>query len=465
MLDRLRAHLDETGMIPSGCRVVVAYSGGADSTCLLHLLHELGMDVVAAHLHHGMRPEADDEMTQSQAFCDQLGVPLATGRANIYELAEAHKVGVEEAGRMARQNFLRQVAFRVEADRIATGHTRDDHIETILFHLVRGTGLSGLTGIHADRDGLIRPLLIFTREETRAYCKERGFWFHDDPANGDLNFSRARIRHKVVPELRLVHPGADESIVRLSEIAQEEDDFLNRAAAAGLEHAELPQNGELAFLTQDVELAYRRDVLSALPPVLLKRGLRLAGRVLGANLSFDQTHLLTEGISEGHQGSVTAEGGEVAVTWNESTVHFERLNATVPFRYPLTVPGETDSEEFGWSFQAHLAPAEITNERASLKATLLASEIKGPLHFRTWKEGDKLIPLGGTGHRLLSDLFGEAGLTALARRRLPIVCDIQGPIWAPGVCLAERVGRVQPGESAFLLQFGPLLDLPGHNRG
>ncbi|CAN5428362.1 tRNA lysidine(34) synthetase TilS [soil metagenome] len=444
MLERFQTQLAESGLIPENSRVLVGYSGGADSTCLLHLLHLSGVDVVAAHLHHGQREEADRELKLCEAFAESLGVPFASGRANVPAISNEMGVGLEEAGREARYNFFRQAAYRLECDLIATAHTRNDQIETVFLNITRGSGLAGLAGIPVRREQIVRPLLAFSREETRGYCEANGFWFHDDPANSDVSFSRARVRHRVLPELRLINPAVDESIARLAHIASEEDRFLNGMAAAALEQSEIPLNGDLRFLTLDAEVAFKLPVLAHLPPVLFRRALRLATESLGGGLTYDQTLSIEASVREGGRGSMTAEGGLVAAEWDIERLHVRLVQPTETFRFPLTMPGETESEEFGWRFEAFVEPVSLVAPvRASLSAELASSGLKGSLYFRTAEPGDQMMPLGFDHRRKLADILSEAKLTPAARRRLPIVCDLVGPVWAPGVCLDERV---RPGE-------------------
>lgn len=451
MLDRFRRHLEKTGLIPPDARILVGYSGGADSTCLLHLLHEAGFSVVAGHLHHGQRSEADDELARCEAFADSMGIPFATGKADVPRMAADLKIGLEEAGRKARYAFFAQAAFRLDCGLVATAHTRDDLVETILLNLSRGCGLAGLAGIPERREQIVRPLLPFSRGETQQYCVERGLWFHNDPANSDLAFSRARIRHRVLPELRSINGGADEAITRLGTLASEEDRFLNGMAAAALEQSEIPLNAELRFLTIDCEVAFRRDQLESLPKVLFRRAIRLAAEALGGALSFDQTRLI------GHtpSGSVTAEGGEVVCEWDAEQIGVRLTRPTEPFRYPLTVPGETLSDEFGWQFSVWTDSLTGTASRAALETEIPGACLKGPLYFRTAEAGDTLRPLGFSGTRKVSDLMSEARLTMAARRRIPIVCDLRGPLWIPGVCLDQRA-QAQPGDEGLRLRFSAL---------
>ncbi len=455
MLDVFRRHLETSGFIPDGARVLVGYSGGADSTCLLHLLKRAEVDIVAGHLNHGQRPEADREQKLCEAFCQEMDIPFATGRADVPGMAADLKIGLEEAGRNARYAFFRQAAFRLSCRLVATAHTRSDQVETILLNLARGSGLSGLSGIPARRENIVRPLLPFSRSETRAYCEQHGLWFHDDPANEDLSFSRARVRHRILPELRAINPASDESIVRLGLLAAEEDGFLNGMAAAALEQAEISLNGDLAFLTRDCELVLDRNRISTLPRVLFKRAMRLATEALGSPLDFDQTEAFADGVVNREKGSVTAEGGEVVAEWSSGVIAVRQLKPVTPFRHRLTVPGETQSEEFGWTFTAFQgSPSGRPPSRQGLDTEMDRRGVKGDLYFRTAKEGDRIQPLGFDGHRKISDLLSEAGLTQAARARLPIVCDMVGPIWVPNVCLDERVKPKSDTDSAIILRFG-----------
>lgn len=463
MFDAFRAHLEDSGLIPPGARILVGYSGGADSTCLLHLLHRLDIDVVGAHLHHGQRVEADEEQRQCEAFCDGLGVPFATGKADVPGLSADMKIGLEEAGRIARYNFFQQAAFRLECQYIVTAHTRADHIETILLHLARGTGLNGLSGIQEQRENIIRPLLPFSREDTRSYCEEYGLWFHDDPANEDLSFSRARVRHRIVPELRAINPAVDDAIARMADLVSEEDRFLNGMAAAALEQCELELNGKLSFLAKDVEAAFDRSRLTTLPSVLFRRALRLAVQMLGAGLERDHLAKIELGVANLPTGAVTAEGGDVVVEWKEDIVHVRQLQPTEPFRYALTIPGETISDEFGWQFTAYESEDSHSQKRATMEVAIPQQAIKGPLYFRTAQPGDQMKPLGFEGNRKLSDLLGEAKLTQAARNRLPIVCDLVGPIWAPGVCLDHRMKLENANDRTIVIRFGPVMRDPSHN--
>jgi len=293
--------------------VVVGFSGGADSSCLLDLLRRLDIDLIAAHLNHSQRPEAKEEERHCRRFAEALGVPFVSGRADVPRMSEELKIGIEEAGRQARYTFLAQALHGTGASLIATAHTKTDHVETVIQHLARGTGLAGLSGIPARRENVVRPLLPFRRAETSSYCRERGFTVLEDPGNHDINFSRARVRHRILPELEQINPNVYDAVTRLAQVAADEDRFLNGMAAAMLERCEIVLNGELSFLTRDLEVALDRGALGAHPEVLVNRGIRLAAEVLGGTLDYSQTNAIAAGLREGGKGSITCEGGEVGV--------------------------------------------------------------------------------------------------------------------------------------------------------
>ncbi|MCC7435863.1 MAG: tRNA lysidine(34) synthetase TilS [Methanoregulaceae archaeon] len=455
LLERFRRHLDERGLVPTSGPVLVGYSGGADSTTLLHLLHRAGVDVIAAHLHHGQREEAEMEMRLCEAFCGELGVAFVSGRADVPMIGEQMGIGLEEAGRHARYEFFRQAAFRLGAGAIATAHTRDDHVETVLLNLTRGSGMAGLAGIPERRDSVIRPLLLFTRAETRAYCDEHALWTHDDPANRDISFARARVRHRVIPELRAINPEVDAAVARMAETLDQEHRFLDAMAARALEDAECPLNGELRFMTLDCEVAFHRRLVEAMPSVLFRRAIRLATGAMGQALDHHQTLSVEEGLQHGENGSVTAEGGRVCVEWDADLLHVRDLSPDEPFRFPLTVPGATDAESFGWTLEATPCEASVANRREAMQVTLDLDSVRLPLNFRSLEPGDRIDPLGFEGHRKVSDLLSEAGLTLAARRRLPMICDILGVVWVPGVSVSNRASWQPNSKRGLRLNFRP----------
>jgi tRNA(Ile)-lysidine synthase len=224
--------------IPDGAAILLAVSGGPDSTALLHgavqAASARGWRVSAAHLDHGLRVQSADEARAVAAACAALGIGCELRRVDVRALARDERRSVEDAGRQARYRFLEEVAAASEA-LFATAHTADDAAETVLLRLVRGTGLRGLRGIPERRGRIIRPLLRERRATLRAALDEAGIGYLDDPSNADPDAAdRNRVRHDLLPAMERLNPGAVEALARFGRLAADDDDLLNTLAAAEL---------------------------------------------------------------------------------------------------------------------------------------------------------------------------------------------------------------------------------------
>ena len=216
MLETIKALTTEYDMLPRGGTVLCAVSGGADSMCLLHLLHtwagEGGFRVAAAHYNHNLRgAESDRDAAFVAEWCAGQDIPCVIGAGDVAHEARARGLGVEETARQMRYEFLRGAADAMGCGRIATAHSADDNLETLLLHLVRGAGLHGLAGIPPRRGVVVRPLLTTSRAEIVAYLEANGVAHVEDSSNTDEGYARNRIRRQVVPVLRQLNPRLTES--------------------------------------------------------------------------------------------------------------------------------------------------------------------------------------------------------------------------------------------------------------
>lgn len=251
-------------------RLLLAVSGGTDSTALLLLLAdlapELGLVLHVAHFDHRIRRTGAADAQFVSDLAASVGAPIRIGRAE-------GKPRSEDAAREARYAFLRRAATESGATAIATGHTRDDQAETVLLHLTRGSGIAGLSGMRPSREGVVRPLLCVGRDETEAVCAATGIAPREDPSNRSLRYARNRIRRRVMPELRAINPQASSALARVADAAAELAGSRAAAAASSLDKATRDGAIDLDLLGPDPALREESLALA---------WLRSTGRVLSA---------------------------------------------------------------------------------------------------------------------------------------------------------------------------------------
>ena len=226
--------IQKYNMIKSGDTIVIGVSGGPDSMALLNILNnlkeKLNIKLYVAHINHMIREEADEETEFVKDFCAKIDVEFFAKKVKVEEEAKKQRIGTEEAGRNIRYDFFEEVAKRVGANKIATAHNSNDNAETVLMNLIRGTSISGLKGIEKVRDGkFIRPIIECSREEIEEYCKENNLNPRYDKTNNENIYTRNKIRNLLIPFLKKeFNPNIIEGINRLSQIATEEEQFINK---------------------------------------------------------------------------------------------------------------------------------------------------------------------------------------------------------------------------------------------
>ena len=269
MLNKVRDYIREQGMITQGDAVIVALSGGADSVCLLTVLKQLDFALRAVHVHHGIRgAEADRDEAFVQALCESLSVPLYVAHCQVPAYAAEHGLSEEEAGRILRYQILEEEAEKWEREfsdgsrvKLALAHHRDDNAETILHHLLRGSGLTGLAGIRPVQGRRVRPLLCVGRDEIREYLTAEHMDWCEDSTNQSADYTRNRIRSQVLPLLKeTVNEQAEEHILQAGQIIGQADEYL-RQRAAEIWRVAVSRQQE----SRDSESGARRNIADEMP--------------------------------------------------------------------------------------------------------------------------------------------------------------------------------------------------------
>lgn len=471
-------------LIPAaGGVVIVGYSGGADSTALLHLMtrvqKDLQIQVHAAHLHHGMRPEADADVEVCQAMCQQLGVPLHRERVDVPALARQQKLSLEEAGRNARYAFFERLAHQLNAVAVALAHTRDDQIETILINLLRGTGPRGLCGMPYKRDRIIRPLLDATRKQTHRYCVEQNLPTVFDSTNLDPHQLRRRVRAELIPLLRDLSPTFDQHLLRLAEILSQEEEWWEKQAEDALyallfssDSTSPPSllaygKGEQDSCEADASSSPFTEKEKTRGRWQTREGERLL-RVSFVTLHTAlQRHVLREWLRP-HLGTLNLPPFEILEAIRNATHNAERtswqLSPTlrlttdetaltlhrdapepVNYEYPLSLDTPIFIPEAGvWieirstDIPVHAELVHTGKDASSTVAYLDADTIQGQLTVRNARKGERFQPLGMPAPKKVSDIFTDRKVPKTERWRMPLLCDAAGVLWIPGYTIAER---------------------------
>ncbi len=241
MLERIRAYVEKNHMLSPGDSVVAGVSGGADSVCLLFVLHELQkaipFHILVVHIDHGIRLEAKEDAAYVKSICEELELPFFLIEKDVEEIAKQQGLSTEEAGRKVRYEAFAHIleqhakeALEQGKAKIAIAHNSNDRAETMLFHLFRGSGLAGLCGIKAVRDNIIRPLLCVERWEIEAYLNKRGIKYCIDSTNEEDTYTRNKIRHHILPyaENNIVK-GAIGHMANTADILVETQEFIEQA--------------------------------------------------------------------------------------------------------------------------------------------------------------------------------------------------------------------------------------------
>lgn len=234
MKQKILQTIKKYNLIQSGDSIVIGVSGGPDSICLLHILNELkeelNLKIYVAHINHMIRKEADEETEYVKSFCKNIGVECFAQKINVVKIAKEEKIGTEEAGRKIRYNFFEEVLKKTNSNKIATAHNNNDKVETIIMNILRGSGTAGLKGLDPIRENkFIKPLIEISREEIEAYCEKNKLNPRIDKSNNENIYTRNKIRNIVIPYIKNeFNPNILKTINRLSEVATEENEYLNK---------------------------------------------------------------------------------------------------------------------------------------------------------------------------------------------------------------------------------------------
>ena len=468
---KLRSALRRGSFVGRNALLVVAVSGGPDSVALLHALLRLGESarviLHVAHLNHNFRgEEAEEDARFVSRLAASLGLPSTVGREDpVAYQREAGLASFEEAAREVRYSFLSRVAEETGAAAVALGHTSDDLAETVLMHIIRGSGLHGLRGMEAlstwrDRRGsreaiLFRPFLDVTKVETAAYCHARGLAFRTDSGNLSPRFTRNRIRDHLLPALRQYNPRIAEALQRLGRAASLEVSFVDR---------EVDRVWDAVAHTGQDQIVLDHGRLAALHPLIRRMVFRRAYEsVAGHTRRLRQTHLAAmDDLLASKPGKTVQLPAGLSLTRGYGALHLGAAPPESPCPFPpmegehrLPPPppsGEASVDLPVWRVVYGLQPRGTQVRHQAFNAWLDAG-VGVDLRVRSRRAGDRFQPLGMKTDKKLQDFFVDHKVPREWRDRVPLLVSGDRIAWVVGYRVAEWAKARPDSQSVLRVEF------------
>jgi len=431
--NRLHKALLDSGIIPSGGRLLVAVSGGADSVALLHLLHgladELALSLEVAHLDHALRETSSDDARFVEQLCRDLDLPVTVVRQDVRKMARQRKGNLEEVARDVRREFLEATAKERSCDLIVLGHHAGDQAETFLMRLMRGAGTAGLAGMRQLDGRVVRPLLSFHHEELVSYLENGGFAWREDESNRDFSLTRNRIRHQLLPLMASFNPNITSQLAGLCEQLQLDEDFWSAQTSRVLaEHGEKVNAG----------YSLRREALANLAPSLAARVVRTVLHEIRGDLrGLSATHIgdVLQLVCAGPpQGELHLPGAWVACRYDEILLYKQAPEAVDSLE--VVLPGEgTYPLPDGRCLQLSLSEQASGEGRHAVEFD--ATALQFPLKLRNCLAGDRFRPSGMDGTKKLQDFFVDLKLAVEVRKKTLLLLGNEKILWVVGLRRCE----------------------------
>jgi tRNA(Ile)-lysidine synthase len=442
MLKKVKKGIIKYGLLKQNENVVVAFSGGSDSTALVMALSQIapamGLQLIVAHFNHGLRGhEADEDERFARRLSKKLGLAFVCGKMSKEKVAK--NLSPEEFYRRERYHFLDEVAKSTHAQKIALGHNLQDQAETVLLHLLRGSGLEGLKGIMPMRNGkFIRPLIGISRKEIVAFLKAAGLTYRDDTSNESKLYLRNRIRLELLPYLKKeFNPRMDETLAQTAEILREDNNFIRGCV-------------ENAIKSSCIEKQENRIILNVqytrMLPIAIRR--RLFKELLEnfnpekSGISFSHIDALNNLLVNSESGRRICLPCGVEARREYENLILEQVTdrlKKVEYSYQVEIPSSIFLRERNVTVCLRRTKKNKIEFNVKNKDYFDLDKIRLPLVLRNRREGDRFQPLGMSGRQKLKSLFIDHKIPQRKRNEIMVLADAQSVIWIENMHLNEQV--------------------------
>lgn len=456
MLDKIEAFAEAHSLFPSEGLILAAVSGGADSVCLLEALRcltgKLGFSVAAIHYNHQLRgAESDRDAQFVENLCMHKNIPLYTGTGNVAAYARDNGFGIEEAARRLRYGFFYETADKLKAKRIATAHTADDNVETMLLNLTRGTGTNGLGGIPPVRGTVIRPMLEVSRLEVLDFLRAQSQPYMEDSTNALDNCSRNLVRHRVVPVLKELNPRLTDSVSSAASLLREDEVFLSTLAEQFIaEHVTSDAIQKNHACTDSTDISK----LTALAAPIAHRVIRrLAGRAATAR---HVASVMALCASADVSGEISLPGCTVYREYTRIVFSHGKLAESFS-PVELDISGNASGSqtlipELGLMVTCRIVKYDEKINKSFNTFLFKYDNIYDKIVIRPRVTSDKIDLFGRSGTKTLKKLFIENHIPVRKRHLIPVVADGSGVLGVYGLGFDKRAA-CQPGDAVLEIIF------------
>ncbi len=451
ILEKFLQTIKRYDLFSRGDSVLVAFSGGADSTVLLSLLLEIrdkwDLDLCLGHFNHGLRKQSDEDEALVKETGQLLGLPVYTEGADVKAYSFEFGLNLEEAGRVLRYEFLEKTARKIKAQKIVTGHTQTDQAETFLIRLMRGSGRKGLSGIFPVVEGkIVRPLLGIEREEIEKYIVEKSLSFRVDESNLNKRFLRNRIRLELIPLLKKQYdPQIVTHLANTALLLQDEEVLLTRMTGDAAAEAIRTGDGE-AYL----------DVvkLSKLPRAISRRVIRIFIENIKGDLRAISLHDV-ETIRELKEGKKAHLKKDLVLIRERNRIRLLReKDRRIEYSYSWDGKDLINIQEINLQFFAdQIQKDKFTRKFDDLQGVMLDRDtLRFPLIVRNRQEGDRYHPCGAPGSKKIKEIFRARSIPPSARDKHPIFISGGEIVWVLGLPVSEKHKITDSTNTIFIIR-------------
>jgi len=434
--------IKENSMFNKGDKVIVAVSGGPDSTCLLYILNEIkdkiGITLVGAHLNHCLREgDAQKDELYAKNTCESLNIEFYSKTVDVHKIADQNNLSCEMAGREERYKFFKELLTSLNANKVALAHNANDQAETVLMRIMRGTGIEGMVGIKPIRDEIyVRPILHLSRKEIEAYCDENGISPRIDKSNLENIYARNKVRLELIPYMEEnFNKDIIRTLNRMSDTVKKDNDYLMEISQKEFDkHCEIEglrviinknafklHEAILSRIVREALLKVNHDLYN-FEKVHITSVIKLQSQDTGKSIMLPANIIVENCYGNIH---IYARGKTAYYNSNQYSLNINEKNIIHPLNLVIEMDVKSKSQDTLFKGTDYIKNFDY-------------DKILGPIILRYREDGDKFMPLGMTGNKKIKDLFIDLKIPKSKRNEIPLICFGNDISWVVGYRVSEK---------------------------